>query len=1236
MRKLSLFLVLFLCVVPLVAQSTFGTITGIISDQTGAALVGARVEVKNEGTGARVESVTGNLGRYTAPALPPGRYSVSASMDGFKTAVATSVEVRTAIVTSMNLTMELGAITESVSVTSEAPLITPDSAAVTTNISNKIIQDLPFVDRSMMQVVLLTPGAQGDPQYNGGVQSEMPGIFTQPVTPGASISIGGGRPGSGSVLVDGSDVTSGGFARAVMTFSGDQVQEVTVQANGIPAQYGRTTTAVVNQSTKSGNNEFRGNASWAHMDPFFQTKALGAAFEPTNRYNSFAVAAGGPVFVPKVYDGRNRTFFWATAEPQRQSLLFGASRTRLPTADELRGDFSNSWDFLDPALRQQDVDAAIASGIRTNQLRWHYARNADGFPIGPILPTAQRDPIAGNNLSALLARNPIAQKVIPLVYPITPGVDTAYVKWLRPDGLWETDGNNAVFARGVSTVDNRWSTKVDHNFGTTARLYIRYSSAPVTGTRFQFGGPDDPADPLPQDEIISQNAAMGYTHIFSPTVINETRVTYSRANAIRGPSNAALSKDWGAELGLVPATTGEGFPRFAGFGRGFDGDGNSNGRSVDVNFGIGNDLSIVRGKHSLKIGGEHRRIQVNRLSYGGLAGGVYDFRGQITPNTGSIHNIVNELGGLITGSLNTYNFKSLQTNAYYRWRYGAAYIQDDWKVTTRLTLNLGLRYDLETPRTEKYDRQGTFVPSLAGTVNGTPVTGAFVFSGTNGLQRNLWPMNYRGFQPRIGIAFAMREWMTLRASYNILRAPLTGNGLDIWPDINLNRTQISTNQGTGGINPGPINLITNPIAPLPPPVDLPRDPIFFMNDANTFSFFHIPQNNAVPYVQKWNLGTQIQLGRTFSVEIGYDGNKGTHLFTQRMPFNFADPSVTAPLVAAGADFNAQSETNNPLRIANANGTVIRTGLISALRPYPQFFNQRFETAYDRSGNSIYHGLNIGFQKRFDAGLTFQGSYSWSKSIDDAGSSNLQTNEVADVFGLVLPQETDRRLQRSLSTFDIPHKFNLAYSYELPFGKGKLLGRNAGPWLNRLIGGYHLSGFFRSSAGYPLVIRMGNNGWWESRGGGSGLDGFTLRPDRVAGEAPITDSWREDPFRRSYHRYQAFAVPGADGAPALGNSSPTLPDARSPRVTSADVSAFKNINFDAEGKRYLQLRVDVFNIANHPVFFANPNNRPSPYSWNAQQRTFLPVTQSTPIDPNNTAQFNNYAGRAFRVGARIYF
>ncbi|MDX2149118.1 MAG: TonB-dependent receptor [Bryobacteraceae bacterium] len=1235
-RFATLFLVLLcLTATPALSQSTTGTITGIVQDSSGAAIVGAKVDVKSNETGAVINTVTGNIGSYTVPSLSPGAYTVSVSYQGFRTAKADNVEVRTAQVTTQNVSLVLGEVAETVSVTAEAPLINPNSAAVTTTVQNQIMQDIPFPDRSMLSVALLAAGAQGDPQYNSGVQSELPGIFTQPVTPGVSISAGGGRPGSGSVLVDGADVTSAGFARAIMTFSADTVQEVSVQTTGIPAQYGRTTTAVINQTTRSGSNQLRGIATWSHMEPFLQTRALGAAFDPTNRYNQVSIAAGGPVIIPKVYDGRNKTFFWASFEPQRQKMLFGASRTRLPTAEELVGNFRNSWDFLDQNLRQQDIRAAINSPVRTNQLRYHYNLNAQGFPIGEVLPTAERPAIPNNDVSHLLSRNPIAQKVLGAVFPFTPGQDTPYMRWLRPDGLWEADGNNVIFARGVESEDDRWSVKADQIIGQNDRLSVRYSRAPVVGTRFDWAGPDNPGNPLVQDNIKSHNAALSFNHMFSTTMFNEFRTTYSRGDAFRSPNEASLSRDWGPELGLQPAIAGQGFPAI--LTRGTNADGQNNGRSVDVNLGFSNDVSWIKGRHSLKFGADHRRIQVNRLSFGGLTGGAYDFGGQITPNTGSINNFINQIGGLITGSLNTYNFKRQQTNKYYRWRYTALYLQDDFKLNPRLTLNVGLRWDVETPRMEKYDRQGWFDPTLAGTVNGQPVKGAFVFAGTEGRQRSLWPVNYRGFQPRVGLSYVVNSRLVWRMSYSVLRSPITGGGLDISPDLNLNASTINSGNRTGGVNPGPINLITNPIGPLPQATELPRNPIFFMNDANNFAFFHIPQNSAMPYVQRWNGNLQILASKDISVEIGYDGSKGTNLFTNQMPFNFVHPDVVTPLVAAGADFNSQSVNFNPLRIANANGQVILGRLLDSLRPYPNWFNRRINTAFERSGNSTYHALLVNFQKRFSYGLTFQGSYSWSKAIDDAGSSNLQTSQISDIFGLLQASDVNRQNQRGLTTYDIPHKFNLAYSYQLPFGRNQLIGRGAGPWLDRLIGGWQMSGIMRWSSGYPAVIALGGCGWFESRGGGCALDGLTLRPDRVPGTDGVNPTWREDPFRRGFYSVEGFAVPGADGAPRLGSAMATLSDVRSPNTFAFDVSMMKNIPFSADRKRYLQLRVDVLNPLNHPNFFINPNNRNNGiFTWTATTRTFTRNLNFTPIDPNNTAQFNNYAGRAFRLGARLYF
>lgn len=1224
MRHVSVILLSLSLAIPgLRGQSASGSITGFVTDPTGAIVVGASVEARDLGSNRVLKTVTSDTGSYTFSPLPIGLYQIRVSMSGFKMVEVDKVEVRVAQSTAQNVALQVGQVSESVSVSGDAPLVTPTSAAVTTTVQNKLLLDLPFQDRSALSAILLTPGSQGDPQYNGGVQSEMPGIYTQAVTPGGSITVGGGRPGGGSILVDGADVTSAGNPRAVITFSADTVQEVSIQANGVPAQYGRTTAGIINQATKSGTNEFHGSGVWTHTQPFLQTRFLGSAFDPTARYNAYAGAIGGPVIIPKIYNGRNKTFFYASGEPQRQRLKIGASRARLPTRDELQGRFNNTFEFLDPTLRVKDVDAAIASPVRVNSLRYHYNLNPDGFPIGMEIPIPQRPIIPNNDLSALLAKNPLAQKLIATLYPFTPGVDTDYIHWLRPDGLYDIDGNNAIFIRGVESVDNRWSFKIDHLAGDSDRISFRYSTAPVVGTRYDWGGPDDPAGPIVQDKIDSYSTGLVYNHIFSPSITNETRVTYSRGDAFRGPNNAALSRDWGADLGLAPAVAGTGFPQI--LSRGTSGE----GRTLDVNFGVGSDINWIRGAHSFKMGGEYRAIQLNRISYAGLTGGNYNFAGQITPNTGSINGLVNQLGGLITGSLARYTYQAKQSSAYYRWKYYAMYFQDDWKLSRKLTLNLGLRYDVETPRKEKWDNQGWFDPALAGTVNGTPVRGAYVFANTGARQKGLWPTNFSGFQPRIGLAYAAKSWMVWRASYALLRAPITGYGNALYPDSNVNAGVINSSLGLGGVGPGHVNLVTNPIAPLPPPQTLPRDPIFFMNDLNTFSFSYIPQDSAMPRVDRWNAGVQMLLSNNLSLEIGYDGSKGTHLYAQPWGLNAVPLTVTAPLVAAGADFATQGPQFNPLKTTTSKGTVIPGTLLTSLRPFPNWFNTRIGTDYDRSGNSTYHGLNLGLQKRFSAGLTFLASYSFSKSIDDGAPAG------NDIFGVTF-QQTQAR-EKAVSNFDMSHKFRSSFSYDLPFGRGKTLLSGVPGWVNHLIGGYNLAGTFTRQSGWPGVVYLGNSGWWQSSKGGTGNDGWTIRPDRLTTGEAITPTWREDPFRRTYFDPLAFVVPGTRQQPLIGSSPRTLGDARSPTTMTLDVSGSKTIRLLKDGRLQIQLRADAFNIMNHPVFFLNPNSRSNGvWEYVASSHSFRPKPTATTMDPNNTGQYGNYAGRMFRIGARITF
>ena len=357
---------------------------------------------------------------------------------------------------------------------------------------------------------------------------------------------------------------------------------------------------------------------------------------------------------------------------------------------------------------------------------------------------------------------------------------------------------------------------------------------------------------------------------------------------------------------------GSGFPQILGRGA------NGEGRTLDVNFGVGADVTWVRGAHTLKMGGEHRRIQLDRISFAGLTGGAYSFSGQVTPPTGSLNDLPSQIAGLILGSSNTYTYQKSQSNDYYRWRYTAAFFQDDWKVNSKLTLNLGLRWDVETPRTEKYDRQGWFDPAIAGTVNGAQVNGAFVWAGAGGNQRGTLADELQGIPASPGPGLRRQTLAGVALVIVGLRAPITGYGNAIYPDTNVAGGAINSAQGIGGATPGSaVNLITKPIAPLPAPTTLPHTPIFAMNDVNSFTFSYIPQNSAMPTVYRWNAGFQLLLKNNTAVDISYDGSKGTHLYSEPWPINAALYSATAPLVVAGADFTTPSTKYNPLQSPTA-------------------------------------------------------------------------------------------------------------------------------------------------------------------------------------------------------------------------------------------------------------------------------------------------------------------------------
>ncbi len=1218
------------------AQTNTGTITGQVIDANSAVVPGAIVSITNLETNATVTATTTDTGAYNVASLRPGQYKLTVEKEGFRSASIANLDVFTAQVTTANIRLDVGNASETVQVTAETPLVTPDSATLSNTVESKLLSDIPYPERSALGAIMLSAGVQGDPQYPGGIQSENPGIFTQANTPGGSLSISGGRPGSGSILVDGSDISLSGYPRTGVTFSGDTVREVTIQQNGLPAQYGRTGGGIINQSSRGGSNQFHTSFGWQHTDPALQARNTNSTFGPARHQNLFDLSVSGPVYLPrfgeggkKLYNGHDKTFFFVSVEPLRQSdQTF--QRSRLPTPDELAGRFNNSLELLNQTiLRNQGIEAALAAP-RISNIYYQFKLNANGFPTGQRLNTSQYVVVPKNDLSAQLAKNATARYILSLLP--TPSNPSPYAVFLRPDGLYESDGNNALTARGVVNKDNRYSFRIDHSLTQKDQLAFRFTRVPVSGTRYSYLGPDSPANPIVTDTYNSQNLILTETHILSGTKTNEFRATYTRSNRFRGPSSDALAQDFGAQQGLVAAVLGVGFPTFNTV-YGTVGSGGAivdGGTSLDTNLGVADDFSFIHGNHSFKFGIDTRFFQLNRTDVSNLYGGGYVFRASETSlgaNGGS------PFASLILGAINSYTVKTTVVPFYYRWHYYSGYFQDSRKVRPNLTLNLGMRYNLETPRYEKYNRQGSFDPTVTGTLNGKPVTGAFVFSGENGQQKYLWPINYKGFEPRVGIAYAPYSFMTLRAAYSLVHTPLTGQGNNIIPDLNVPSQSIANGQG-GVSSSAWVNYITNPVGPIAPAIPLSGGPLFTFPSGTNLPY--VDQSDVVPYVQLWSGSLQMQVGHNSAIEVAYSGQKGTHLFGT--PINYNLPSFGA--LVQGIKSHANFVSRN---IANQYGLGNMT-LQESLRPYQQFYNNAIDSAFDRNGSSTYHALYVTFRQRLSNGLLVNGSYTWSKSIDDvsSGATDTSNNGLSDAFGFARPQNPyDLKAERSISTFDIPHKVSIGYSYDLPVGGNHLL-----PIKNKVLdfifGGWTTSGLMTAQSGYPIYIRLGVNGYYFSTlpGGQPGSGGYAVqdvfvRPNIVPGVPLINPNWKQDPFGLTpgggYLNPAAFTVPGSLDNPQLGTASRTLASLRSPSNFYFDASLRKKFRIFDKG--FVEIRSDFINVLNHAnyLFGAQDSFHTLYTGFNTATNSFITSANFGKLSRDATPP-----GRAIRLGIKVSF
>lgn len=644
----------------LVAQTSLGQITGAVTDNSGAAIAGASVSARDVSTNVTSKTLTSSDGLYNLLSLVPGEYEVTVTKQGFDTSVTGKVTISTGQTTTVNAALKVGAVSTRIEVEAFSTMLNTASSDVATTVERDLVSNLPFTERNSLEAAMLVPGVRGDPNSPGQVTGENAGIYTGPIAPGAATNIAGGMPGATSIMVDGSNVTQGSIGRAAVSVSGDTIQEVTVITNGIPARYGNTGGGVIIQATRSGTNKYHGNFSWRHTDPGFNAYPPGNAISNKQHQNFFGATVGGPVWIPKVYNGRNRTFFFGSFEPAR---LFNATSQlgTVPTPAELSGDFSNSISLLNTTiLSQQGLTAALAAP-RTGHIYYQSPVNANGIPVGAQYSSnTLYVPIPGDNVSKVIAQNKFAQFL--LNGQPTPSNPGPFTQFLRPDGLYNNSGYNANLIRGVTNTDDRYSVKIDHLFNDRDRMNVRFGSQPLTATRF-FGYPlDSPFAGYPTDNAASYIVSLNETHIITPSMVNDLKVVYARNHQVRGQPAVSLAEDYAGKYGLTPAIYGAGMPRISWSGYTLAPGANGVNAQVDSNFQIEDSLTWTVGKHSISTGIDLRRQLSNQYNAAGIYGGSYGFAtGQTNNGSGG-----NALASFDLGLINSFINTPVPVPGYYR------------------------------------------------------------------------------------------------------------------------------------------------------------------------------------------------------------------------------------------------------------------------------------------------------------------------------------------------------------------------------------------------------------------------------------------------------------------------------------------------------------------------------------------------------------------------------------------
>jgi hypothetical protein len=1090
------------------AQGYRGTIAGKLTDPTGSGVPGALIRAVNQADNTAAQATTDGSGYYVIPYLGPGRYRVTVEAKGFKSAVREGLELRVNDRLTVDFALEVGEMKESITVTGETPLLTPDTASLGGVISNRQIVDLPLNGRNAFALQQLQAGVIPTGQ-SGNVNLTRP-WDTNSVS---DISVNG-APNRGNMLTL-NGVYSKGGNQVSYTPSIDAVQEFKVQRNSYDAEYGHVAGATINVATKSGTNEFHGSAYEFlrndHLDAntFFNNKT--GTKKPLFRMNQFGATIGGPVLFPRLYNGKDRTFWFFNYEGVRQGQPPSTSLLTVPTDAQRSGDFSKTL-YSDGSL------VTVYDPLTTREDPTHA-----GWYV--------RTPFASNAVPST-RMNPISKNVL------------AFIPGPNLPGMPVTGINNYIATGGGKQDYDQWGSRVDHEFSSSTRM-------------FGFAGISNFTNANPNifhnittDSGSLQNTrsvALDLVHTFTPRLIMNIRYGYARK--LERAFFAADGYD-NTKLGFPPALVAQfphaNFPYFsiADAGGSFGVSGPSYNASDGHNLtGI---LSRATGRHTVKFGTYILLLrEFDDRGGGGGSSGYYTFGRNWTqmdpyrPSSTQGYGLATFLLGYpSSGQVSRGGMWATQT-IYYEF-----FAQDDFKVTPRLTLNLGLRYEYQGGTTDRFDQilrdfDPSYVPTFAAAAeaayaaNPIPqvpasafkVRGGTIFAGVPGVPRSQLDPERDSFAPRLGLAYRISNHMVWRAGAGTFYNPrLTG--------INITGFNVVTPMVTTLDNLVPYNTLSNPF-----PAGLLQSPAASRSKealvGQNFGFTN--PKNVTPRIVNWSTGFQYELPKEILLEASYVGSD-TARFNLGRPLNRYDVSY----LALGAGLNQQ--VPNPfygLIPANTGALGAKTvALQQLLVPYPEYAAGALSYSVPGIGHNRYHSGQFSLERRFRSGLGVLASYTVSKLMTRSSFMN--------------PNFSDA-LESVIADIDRPQRLVTTFVWELPFGRGRWLGNSWSGALDQLLGGWQINGIgsFQSGQAVPIsgVVATGQPAHLDS---GRSID-YYLNKNAFAVQPPFT----------------------------LRTVSARLADVRAPGINNWDLSAIKD--FKAFERMTVQFRAEFFNAFNRTQF-----------------------------------------------------